>query len=280
MNPIALPFPPDPQRPSYRDGMLLDSSDFQDEQGYHRGQLARALQRLHGYGTAAGLQMIYYPKGSVRAEDNTVRTEEEIGVGAGIAVDRLGRFIEVTQPQYLRLGRWFTFQTSQHPEKIVPFRDGAGQRFLVADAFIAFLEADQGLRPSFPDAAVEASDAVVPSRTLDTFELVLEPRRCDPATSLPPVPAKRFAAPPTTRQQLLDAVYSAYQPPAPIEYPPQFGDDPADTTAVFISRIQIRLLDDPDTSLTRNASLAVTIDDSARPLIPAADALLALVPTT
>ncbi len=278
MNPTTPAFPPEPSRVSYNQGMLLDSSDFQDEQSYHRGQLARVLQRLIGFGTAAGLKVQWFPKGSIRAEDNQPRTEEELEVSSGIAVDRPGRIIEVEKPQCLRLARWFDFQTAQHPEKIVPLVDGAS-RFLIADVFLRFLESPQGLRPSFPDAAVDASDAVVASRTLDYFELILEPRRCDPNTSEPPVPANNFPAQ-TTRRDLLDkVVYPSYAPPPPVEYPVYFGDQLADQSAVFLARIRIPLLDAPDTTLGRKSAVDVVVEDIDRPLIPAAAALLTVLPT-
>ena len=38
----------------YAMGVLLDATDFDAEQAYHRGRLARALSYLHGMGTAAG----------------------------------------------------------------------------------------------------------------------------------------------------------------------------------------------------------------------------------
>ncbi len=38
----------------YALGVLLDASDFDAEQAYHRGRLARALVYLNGMGTAAG----------------------------------------------------------------------------------------------------------------------------------------------------------------------------------------------------------------------------------
>ena len=43
----------------YATGTLLDARDFLDEQTYHRGRLARAMQYLHGSGTVSGLRVEY-----------------------------------------------------------------------------------------------------------------------------------------------------------------------------------------------------------------------------
>src|SRR5687767_11486865 len=86
-----------PDRLHYATGAMLDREDFQSEQLYHRGRLARALASLHGSGTVAGL----------RAEVRSLgETEELLNVTPGLAVDRLGRLVEVPRPACLRLGRW------------------------------------------------------------------------------------------------------------------------------------------------------------------------------
>src|SRR5215510_13261519 len=92
---------PLPQRPFYATGMLLDAQDFKDEQTYHRGRLAQAIALLSGGGTLAGLRVAHRP------QDTTAGTPEEIRVEPGVAVDRLGRLVEVPRPACLRLQRWF-----------------------------------------------------------------------------------------------------------------------------------------------------------------------------
>ena len=89
---------PAAERPSYATGMLLDAQDFTDEQTYHRGRLARALASLTGGGTLAGLRVEH----TARPRRPTPRPEE-IRVEPGLAVDRLGRLIEVPRPACLRL---------------------------------------------------------------------------------------------------------------------------------------------------------------------------------
>ena len=49
--------PPAPQRVYYSTGRMLGVDDFQADQDYHRGRLARALVQLYGTGTVAGLNV-------------------------------------------------------------------------------------------------------------------------------------------------------------------------------------------------------------------------------
>ena len=91
---------PQPERAAYATGMLLDVQDFLDEQTYHRGRLARALAFLAGGGTLAGLEVTHRPADADQAE--------EIKVAPGIAVDRIGRLVEIPRPACLRLDRWFS----------------------------------------------------------------------------------------------------------------------------------------------------------------------------
>ncbi|MBC8009094.1 MAG: hypothetical protein H7067_03240 [Burkholderiales bacterium] len=267
-----------PTRVAYRNGILLDSSDFQQEQSYHRGQLARALARLHGFGTIAGLKVEHFAAGTLRPEDNQPRPEEELVVQPGIALDRAGRLIEVKSRQCLRLQRWFAHQIARPGAVLAPHRGPGNQRHFVGDLFLRFIECPQGLRPGFPEPAVDATDALVPSRTHEGFELVLAPRDCDPANTLPAVPAARFpAAAPADRRAALDAIYAAYAPGSTDlirEYPPGFPD----ATAVFLARVRLRLLDHTSTALERHASAAVALDDLDRPLAPPSDLLLSLLP--
>ena len=259
-------------RVAYRNGILLDSSDFQQEQSYHRSQLARALARLHGFGTIAGLKVEHLAA-------DADHPEAQLVVHPGIALDRAGRLVEVKSRQCLRLDRWFAHQVGLPGAVLKPHRGPGNQRHFVGDLFLRFIECPQGLRPGFPEPAADATDALVPSRTHEGFELVLAPRDCDPANELPAVPAPRFpAAPPADRRAALDAIYASYAAPRDEiladEYPPSVSD----RTAVFLARVRIRLLDHSSTELTRHAGGAVAIDDLERPVVPPSDLLLGLIP--
>ena len=53
----TLSKPPAPNRVFYSLGRMLGVEDFQADQDYHRGRLARALLQLCGTGTVAGLNV-------------------------------------------------------------------------------------------------------------------------------------------------------------------------------------------------------------------------------
>src|SRR3954470_17572641 len=77
------------ERVNYATGVLLQAEDFRDEQTYHRARLATALSYLIGHGTLAGL--------AARAPE-VGDNDLELRVEAGLALDRYGRMIEVTEP--------------------------------------------------------------------------------------------------------------------------------------------------------------------------------------
>ncbi len=85
-----------PDRLHFATGALLDREDFLAEQLYHRGRLARALLALHGSGTVSGLRVSLSDNGG----------DEMVNVSAGLAIDRLGRLVEVPRNACIRLGRW------------------------------------------------------------------------------------------------------------------------------------------------------------------------------
>ena len=100
-DPLRKPTAPDRakllDRVFYATGAMLDATDFTDEQAYHRGRLARALAYLHGAGTVAGLRVDIEPA-----------PEEMVVVQPGMALNRLGRIIEVPRRACIRVDEWFT----------------------------------------------------------------------------------------------------------------------------------------------------------------------------
>jgi hypothetical protein len=81
--------------------MLLDTREFLDEQAYPRRRLARALLKVAGNGTLAGLRVSHH---TAIASGEATRPEE-IRVDPGVVVDRLGRLIELPRPACLGLPR-------------------------------------------------------------------------------------------------------------------------------------------------------------------------------
>lgn len=168
-----------PERLHYATGVFLDAEDLRAEQTYHRGRLSRVLAYLHGAGTAAGLDVAWD------------EASDELVVSAGIAIDRLGRLIEVPKQACLSLGNWFDFQAGklaapdQHDDegKVTTSlaEDPDGARWLVADVYVRFTVCPRGRTPAFAYGPFDAIDATVPHRLRDSYELALVLRGGDNA---------------------------------------------------------------------------------------------------
>ncbi len=244
-----------PDRPFYATGMLLDAQDFVDEQTYHRSRLARALAFGLGSGTLAGLRVSHQP--------GDAKSPEEIIVAPGVAVDRLGRMIEIPRPACLRLGRWFDGKIAagggdalrlaryDNLARFLSARSQAGNAgeipalAVVADVFVRFIACEKGLTPSFAAGPFDALDAVSTSRLRDAYELLLIERidLQDTHKGLPDAkpdlaaiadPAARLAA---LQDAVLDAWPTASKDGLSLlpEHPPSIKDP----TAVFIGRVLI-----------------------------------------
>jgi hypothetical protein len=287
------------ERPLYATGMLLDAEDFSAEQTYHRVQLARAMAFLAGGGTLAGLRVTHQ---AATAGPNA--QPEEIRVEPGIAVDRLGRLIELPRPACLRLTRWYEAQNAIDAgdtlrraayanldrflsaraiaEAALPAAVAIPARAVVADVFVRFVACPRGLTPSFAAGPFDALNAVSTSRVRDAYELLLVPRQgLDDAYDGLPVPPGASvigdtAAPAGERHAALqNAVLAAYTTSgragnagqlAPLPEQPT-GIDP---TAVFIGRVLIPVAaGDPPQRL----GTAVLADNWRRRFIPSASLL-------
>ena len=240
----------------YATGAMLDATDFSDEQAYHRGRLARALAYLHGAGTVAGLKV------GVDTEP-----EEMVVVQPGMALDRLGRIIEVPRRACIRVDPWFRDKGAA----LNAFIDG-GQ--ILADVFIQFVSCERGKTPAFASGAMDALDAVSPSRLRDGYRLELRPR---PANA--PLPADTwpdaFAAANANdrRAAMLDAVLNGWrettewwdevrQKPRPLAE----HDETQETTAVFLARVTIGTTPGAD-GQPPTRTPGATADNSGRPIV-------------
>ena len=150
-----------PDRVNYANGVMLDENDFKAEQAYFRGRLSRALAYLHGFGTVAGLEVA-----TVLEEPHKIR------VTPGLAVDRLGRLIELPVPYCIRAQEWFATQDPNGlKESFANSVDGNGPRAVVADVFIRFNNCERGMTPGFGTGNVDATDAFTAHRVRDSAEL-------------------------------------------------------------------------------------------------------------
>lgn len=194
-DPIAVPPVAPPLRPCYALGVLLDAEDFAAEQGYHRGRLGRALAYLFGTGTAAGLRVTW------RA------ASQQLVVEPGLALDPLGRLLEIPRPVAVRLrggarpdDSWFEHVRgagSNDPARnarlaldlVEGCTPGPG-RVLVADVFVRLVVCDHAKSPAFATGPYDALDAAAATRRRDGCELGLV-IRTEAHTGTLPIPDDR-----------------------------------------------------------------------------------------
>jgi hypothetical protein len=161
-----------PERVHYATGVLLGAEDFAAEQLYLRGRLGRAFAAQYGHGTVAGLRV------SCPAADNL---RVEVRVAPGLALDRLGRQIEVRRTQCIHVADWIAQRNAlpasatERNALIDAVRDGPpGTRRVVLDVWARFAICPHGKTPAFAAGPFNATDHVVPARLADAFELTLQ----------------------------------------------------------------------------------------------------------
>jgi hypothetical protein len=167
-----------PERVHYATGVLLDAADFADEQRYVRGRLARAFAALYGYGTLAGLR-VSCPLTLTDAQGaKQPNAKLEVRVAPGLALDRIGRLIEVRFLQCQRIAEWLARRqdlSANDPDRLAVIAALRGEpRVLVLDVFIRFAVCPHGKTPAFAAGPFNATDYVVPARLADAFEITLE----------------------------------------------------------------------------------------------------------
>ncbi len=235
----ALNPPQPPTRVYYATGRMLGVEDFQAEQDYHRGRLARTLLQLCGTGTVSGLL--------VQTDGNTDVTKLEIQVTPGMAIDRVGRIIEVPLTVCIVLQNWLTQyvtawqgqQSGNSPgtpsiaDPNTAIHDGKN---LTVDVFATFVPCSRGVTPCFAaQDDYDATDAFSPNRLLDSFamQLVL---RTDATPKTPIDPWAGLGAQQPALAALRQSMLAGTLGPSGTlaEYPPGF-----DQTAVFLARILV-----------------------------------------
>lgn len=199
-------------RLAYALGVMLDATDLRDEQDYHRGRLARAWKYLLGTGTAAGLQVSFDPASG------------RVLVDAGIALDAVGRLIEVPRQVGIRLlpdptqpglRNWLSVQRQQ--DLVNGWYDAPAGPVLVTDVFVRFCSCDHARVPDPNPGPADALDSAMPTRRRDGYEVGLVIREearfireavaaSQPAPALPAPDAWTIyqARPTATRQSELD----------------------------------------------------------------------------
>ena len=228
-----------PDRMSYDEGVLLDALDFRAEQSYHRGRLARVLAYLFGTGTAAGLE-VGWEKPLKPGPGSPEGREERLRLKPGLAIDRLGRLIEVPRDWCIRLDRWY--RSREPAELSAAIHEGA----VVADVFVRFLTDERGRTPGFAQGPFDALDASVPSRLRDAFavEMVLR-KEVPPRLPESLWPDLSAGTPQERRKGLNEALLGAWREGTGF-LDDQGGLEPLnehaagqDTTSVFLARVSL-----------------------------------------
>jgi hypothetical protein len=245
--------PTTPDRLAYATGMLLDAGDFEDEQLYHRGRLARALAYLHGDGTIVGLRVDH---------DAAPETGERLIVRPGLALDRVGRLVEVPRDACLRLDRWYQSRSPQDLDAAM--HEAAGG--VVVDVFVRFVSCPRGKTPAFAAGPFDATDAVQPSRLRDGYQVSLFPRPEDPQ----PLPDQDFNAASgrdltTLRQAVFDKWNQDAEAWTDEGLAPRREHLPnQDTTSVFLARLVVPATRGPAGTRPVRSAADVTIDNANR----------------
>lgn len=304
-----------PDRVFYAPGVLLDAPDLAAEQLYHRGRLARSLAYLQGAGTVSGLRVLFQsalepgdrdPADPLNPDDPAdpgrlypEGRDARILVQPGLALDRLGRQIEVAGAACLRLQPWLDEQPeaqiaqASHPQPdaadtLISQADSpeaitvsAANRGIVADVFIRFTVCEAGGRtPAFAAGPFDATNANVTARLRDSYELTLVLRPEATADLPTELPRNPWAAA-TTLSELQTAIFDTWAETT-ADWDEQNRPDPRaehaagqDTTAVFLARLLITPAD-ADTG----TPLSVQLDNYSRSFVypnPAIARWIALV---
>jgi hypothetical protein len=252
-----------PDRLRFSTGEMLGADDFDLEQTYHRRQLARSLLYSYGSGVLAGMEVA----AEFQAGADGAENEVEIVVKPGLAIDRLGRLIEISRDLCLRLNRWFKFisdpERSGDRNKIAELRnarrDSADGGIIMADIFLSFHPSERERKPAFATGPFDELDASQPSRTRDAWELNLVIRSRDDALKTAntedPWAVIQGADPAERLQSARNASLRAWEnmAPPPSGHGGAWKEVPAgiDPTSVLLARIRI-----PSGPLPNNEMLA------------------------
>jgi hypothetical protein len=275
-NSDPLPLLEGPDRVHYATGVLLGAEDFQAEQDYHRGRLARALAYAMGHGTLAGLEVVHEP--AQAADETHPARSERLVVAAGLAIDRIGRLIEVVRPRCLKLDEWYAAQSPQllrqawHDTGVLWTDSPSG---VAADLFIRFAACERGKTPAFAAEAFDSFDSVTAARVRDGFEIELILRQ----ESSPALPQPQWPDFGNDTATLRDAIFNAWREgsafstlqgldPLPEHVPGQ------DTSSLFLARVLLPADQGPvGQRPPRRMTETVIVRNELRPFVVTANAL-------
>lgn len=151
------------KRINYTHGLVLGVDEFRQEQLHllHKGRSHQYT--LHGYGTVSGLDVV----AQADKKDGVMK----VHVRPGVAIDRLGREVTVTEERCAVLDNWLGLATNS---STIGAALGGSPATLALHVVLCYRECftDTVPIPGGPCQSVEDSSA--PSRIADSFELKLQ----------------------------------------------------------------------------------------------------------
>jgi len=276
-----------PDRVHYKTGVLLNADDFVAEQNYHRGRLARALAYVNGSGTLAGLKVVHEPEAAATAE--TPLKPERILIEPGIAIDRLGRLIEVPDMLCVRLNHWYEQQDDAELRQSWNAADAlwpGAVSGVAVDVFIRFAACERGKTPVFSCGPFDAIDAVTAARLRDGYETELLLRKeAAPGEPVNPWPDLSAVAESERPEQLRQAIFSAWNRQGSTIDDSLQGLDPLsehaagqDTTSLMLARMIIPADEaGPGSRPLRRLADDLQIRNDLRPFVITTNALARLL---
>jgi len=270
-----------PDRVHYATGVLLSAEDFQAEQDYHRGRLARALRYAKGWGTLAGLEVTY--EAAVAPSAGNEGRQERVMISPGLAIDRLGRQIEVAYPLCLRPGIWYQQQRSEalenswHAANATWNGSPAG---VALDIFIRFAACERGKTPAFAAGPFDTIDAVTAARLRDGYETELilrtEASPPDPENAWPGITGSSRAERTAQVRQQIFAAWKESSRSENLDGPDPLAEHVTgqNTTSLFLARLVIPA-DQAGAGVapTRRDGEAIAINNELRPFVLTSNAL-------
>lgn len=145
---------------NYHFGQLLGVEDFRAEQGFHLGRSRRHQRLLHGHGVVAGYPVSYKPK------------DTELRVGAGFAVDGLGRDLVLDAAQCINLAKWWAARVAA---KEAAFSDLIGKtEFTIdLDLIVCYATCLTSPVPAIAEPCAGQASDLAYSRVCETVRLQL-----------------------------------------------------------------------------------------------------------
>lgn len=272
----SLPQQEGPDRVHYATGVLLGAEDFQAEQDYHRGRLARALAYAMGHGTLAGLEVAH--EAAQPADSTHPARSERLWVTPGLAIDRIGRQIEVAKARCLKLDDWYAAQSPQllreswHDSGTLWSGSPSG---VAADLFIRFVVCERGKTPAFASDAFDSFDSVTAARLRDGFEIELILRQ----EATPAVPQPQWPDFGNDTATLRESIFNAWREGS--AFSTLQGLDPLpehvagqDTSSLFLARVLLPADQGPiGQRPPRRITETVLVRNELRPFVVTANAL-------